>query len=87
MYLDVYITHLNIIGLFTARDPLVELLTIFLLFRLYDVVHSEKKLTLVFEFLDQDLKKYLDNAGDAGLDAPTIKVFSNIKRHIIYCTC
>jgi len=25
--------------------------------RLYDVVHTEKKLTLVFEFLDQDLKK------------------------------
>jgi cyclin-dependent kinase len=24
------------------------------------VVHTEKKLTLVFEFLDQDLKKYLD---------------------------
>jgi len=28
--------------------------------RLYDVIHSEKKLTLVFEYLDQDLKKYLD---------------------------
>ena len=28
--------------------------------RLYDVVHTERKLTLVFEFLDQDLKKYLD---------------------------
>ena len=25
--------------------------------RLYDVVHTERKLTLVFEFLDQDLKK------------------------------
>ena len=24
--------------------------------RLYDVVHTERKLTLVFEFLDQDLK-------------------------------
>jgi len=29
--------------------------------RLYDVIHSEKKLTLVFEYLDQDLKKYLDD--------------------------
>jgi cyclin-dependent kinase len=28
--------------------------------RLYDVVHTERKLTLVFEYLDQDLKKYLD---------------------------
>lgn len=28
--------------------------------RLYDVIHTEKKLTLVFEYLDQDLKQYLD---------------------------
>jgi len=28
--------------------------------RLYDVIHGDKKLTLVFEFLDQDLKKYID---------------------------
>eukprot|EP01112_Ceratiomyxa_fruticulosa_P012184 TRINITY_DN3365_c0_g1_i2.p1 TRINITY_DN3365_c0_g1~~TRINITY_DN3365_c0_g1_i2.p1 ORF type:complete len:297 (-),score=27.03 TRINITY_DN3365_c0_g1_i2:261-1151(-) len=31
--------------------------------RLYDVIHTEKKLTLVFEYLDQDLKKYLDECG------------------------
>ncbi len=43
--------------------------------RLYDVVHTEKKLTLVFEFLDQDLKKYLDACGDTGLEPYTIKVF------------
>ena len=34
--------------------------------RLFDVVHTEKRLTLVFEFLDQDLKKYLDNNVDKG---------------------
>ena len=28
--------------------------------RLSDVIHTEKKLTLVFEYLDQDLKQYLD---------------------------
>jgi len=28
--------------------------------RLYDVIHTEKKLTLVFEFLDKDLKKHMD---------------------------
>jgi len=28
--------------------------------RLHDVIHTEKKLTLVFEYLDQDLKKMLD---------------------------
>ena len=42
---------------------------------LYDVVHSEKKLTLVFEYLDQDLKKYIDTTGDAGIDPATIKSF------------
>ncbi|XP_049851822.1 cyclin-dependent kinase 5 homolog [Schistocerca gregaria] len=31
--------------------------------RLYDVIHEEKKLTLVFEYCDQDLKKYLDEHG------------------------
>jgi len=43
--------------------------------RLYDVVHTEKRLTLVFEFLDQDLKKYLDTHADKGIQAFTIKSF------------
>ncbi|GMH54606.1 hypothetical protein TrVE_jg9080 [Triparma verrucosa] len=42
--------------------------------RLYDVVHTERKLTLVFEFLDQDLKKYLDIC-DGGLGMPILKSF------------
>lgn len=29
--------------------------------RLHDVVHSENKLTLVFEYCDQDLKKFFDS--------------------------
>ncbi|KAJ9455526.1 Cell division protein kinase 2-like protein CRK1 [Diplonema papillatum] len=29
--------------------------------KLFDVAHSEKKLTLVFEFVDKDLKAYLDS--------------------------
>jgi serine/threonine protein kinase len=49
-------------------------------------VHSEKKLTLVFEYLDQDLKKYLDNAGEAGLDQATIKSFLyQLLLGIAYC--
>ena len=32
-----------------------------LLGRLYDVLHSDRKLTLVFEYCDQDLKKYFDS--------------------------
>lgn len=31
--------------------------------KLNDVVHEEKKLTLVFEYLDEDLKKYIDENG------------------------
>lgn len=29
--------------------------------RLYDVIYSESKLTLVFEYCDQDLKKFFDS--------------------------
>jgi len=42
--------------------------------KLYDVVHTESKLTLVFEYLDQDLKKHLD-ACDRGLEADVVKSF------------
>ncbi|KAJ1918195.1 cyclin-dependent kinase 5 [Mycoemilia scoparia] len=39
---------------------------------LYDVLHTEKKLTLVFEYLDSDLKKFLDAYGGQ-LESITIK--------------
>ncbi len=31
--------------------------------RLYDVIHTESKLMLVFEFMEQDLKKYMEIHG------------------------
>ena len=43
-------------------------------FRLLDVVHSDQKLYLVFEYLNQDLKRYMDMVGDAGLDLELVKV-------------
>eukprot|EP01064_Diplonema_japonicum_P003195 TRINITY_DN12095_c0_g1_i1.p1 TRINITY_DN12095_c0_g1~~TRINITY_DN12095_c0_g1_i1.p1 ORF type:complete len:299 (+),score=43.29 TRINITY_DN12095_c0_g1_i1:80-976(+) len=53
--------------------------------RLLDVAHSEKKLTLVFEFLEKDLKMYLDaHKGDI----PVREVTSFLKqllRSIEYC--
>src|ERR1700753_2937737 len=43
---------------------------------LHDVIHTENKLMLVFEYMDKDLKKYMDSRGDRGqLDAVTIKRF------------
>lgn len=54
--------------------------------RLYDVIHTDKKLTLVFEFLDQDLKKYLDRMGETGLESFTIKSFLfQLLRGIAFC--
>lgn len=42
--------------------------------RLLDVVHSEKKLYLVFEFLSQDLKKYMDSTPASELPLHRVKV-------------
>jgi len=54
--------------------------------RLYDVVHTEKRLTLVFEYLDYDLKKYLDAHADKPLDAYTVKAFLfQLLSGIYYC--
>jgi len=53
--------------------------------RLYDVIHTERKLTLVFEFLDQDLKKYLDVC-DSGLELPILKSFLyQLLTGVAYC--
>ena len=53
--------------------------------RLYDVVHTERKLTLVFEFLDGDLKKYLDVC-DSGLEIPILKSFLyQLLTGVAYC--
>lgn len=39
---------------------------------LHDVIHTENKLMLVFEFMDKDLKKYMDTHGERGQLKPTI---------------
>jgi cyclin-dependent kinase len=53
--------------------------------RLYDVVHTEKKLTLVFEYLDQDLKQYLDHC-EGGLEKGILKSFLyQLLRGVGYC--
>jgi cyclin-dependent kinase len=53
--------------------------------RLFDVVHTERKLTLVFEYLDQDLKKYLDVC-EGGLESGIMKSFLyQLLRGVAYC--
>ena len=42
--------------------------------RLVNVLHTDKKLTLVFEFLDGDLKQRLDTVGPEGLSDAEVKV-------------
>ena len=44
--------------------------------RLYDVIHTETKLVLIFEYCERDLKKYMDLNGDRGaLDPTTVRSF------------
>ncbi len=55
--------------------------------RLHDVMHTERMLTLVFEFMDQDLKKYMDTHGTNGALEPfLVKHFTfQLLRGIAYC--
>jgi cyclin-dependent kinase len=51
--------------------------------RLLDVVQGDRKLTIVFEFCDMDLQKFMELAP---LDAPTVKhLLQQLLRSIEYC--
>ncbi|KAK5175321.1 negative regulator of the PHO system [Saxophila tyrrhenica] len=63
---------------------------------LYDVIHTENKLMLVFEYMDKDLKKYMDSytspsttsgqSARGALDAGIIKSFMwQLLRGIAFC--
>ncbi|CAL9124978.1 cell division control protein 2 homolog [Musa acuminata AAA Group] len=54
--------------------------------RLQDVVHSEKRIYLVFEYLDLDLKKHMDSCPELAKDPRLIKTYLyQILRGIAYC--
>ncbi|KAH6582460.1 hypothetical protein BASA60_001917 [Batrachochytrium salamandrivorans] len=43
--------------------------------KLLDIVHNDTKLYLIFEFLDLDLKKYMDTTVPVGLSASLVKSY------------
>lgn len=55
------------------------------IFRLFDVLLSESRLTIVFEYCDQDLKKYFDSC-NGDIDQNTVKV-SNKLMYILDFDC
>lgn len=53
---------------------------------LHDVIHMAEKLTMVFEFLELDLKKYLDVCGATGLELITVKsLLFQLLQGIAFC--
>ncbi|XP_070240672.1 cyclin-dependent kinase 18 isoform X2 [Bos mutus] len=52
---------------------------------LHDLVHTERSLTLVFEYLDRDLKQYLDHCGNL-MSMHNVKIFMfQLLRGLAYC--
>ncbi|XP_057243500.1 cyclin-dependent kinase 18-like [Malurus melanocephalus] len=52
---------------------------------LHDIIHTERSLTLVFEFLDNDLKQYLENCGNL-MSVHNVKIFMfQLLRGLAYC--
>ncbi|XP_058499618.1 cyclin-dependent kinase 16-like [Solea solea] len=52
---------------------------------LHDIIHTQKSLTLVFEYLDKDLKQYLDDCGNM-IHVHNVKLFLfQLLRGLSYC--
>ncbi|KAJ8257791.1 hypothetical protein GJAV_G00189720 [Gymnothorax javanicus] len=52
---------------------------------LHDIIHTDQSLTLVFEYLDSDLKQYLDNCGTL-MSIHNVKIFMfQLLRGLSYC--
>uniref|UniRef100_A0A2K6MME8 Cyclin-dependent kinase 2 n=3 Tax=Cercopithecidae TaxID=9527 RepID=A0A2K6MME8_RHIBE len=66
------LNHPNICGLFSLSH--LHFLKLYFS-RLLDVIHTENKLYLVFEFLHQDLKKFMDASALTGIPLPLIKSY------------
>ena len=54
--------------------------------RLLDIIHSDTKLYLIFEFLDLDLKKYMDSTAPVGLSAGLVKSYTHqLLSGLLFC--
>ncbi|XP_049608776.1 cyclin-dependent kinase 16 isoform X1 [Syngnathus scovelli] len=54
---------------------------------LHDIIHTQKSLTLVFEYLDKDLKQYLDDCGNV-IHMHNVQLFLfQLLRGLAYCHC
>ncbi|KAJ1933958.1 Cyclin-dependent kinase catalytic subunit [Linderina macrospora] len=54
--------------------------------RLLDIVYDNAKLYLVFEFLDLDLKKYMDSVGPGGLSPGQVKSYMHqLVKGLAFC--
>lgn len=52
---------------------------------LHDIVHTEKSLTLVFEYLERDLKQYMDECNNV-LNPNNVRIFLfQLLRGLAYC--
>ncbi|XP_061643745.1 cyclin-dependent kinase 17 isoform X3 [Phyllopteryx taeniolatus] len=52
---------------------------------LHDIIHTQKSLTLVFEYLDKDLKQYLDDCGNV-IHVHNVQLFLfQLLRGLAYC--
>ncbi|XP_046339429.1 cyclin-dependent kinase 17-like isoform X2 [Haliotis rufescens] len=52
---------------------------------LHDIIHTEKSLTLVFEYLEKDLKQYMDDCGNI-MSMTNVKIFLyQLLRGLAYC--
>ncbi|XP_076468889.1 cyclin-dependent kinase 17-like [Babylonia areolata] len=52
---------------------------------LHDIIHTDKSLTLVFEYLEKDLKQYMDDCGNI-MSMTNVKIFLfQLLRGLTYC--
>ncbi|XP_026222922.1 cyclin-dependent kinase 16 isoform X2 [Anabas testudineus] len=52
---------------------------------LHDIIHTQKSLTLVFEYLDKDMKQYLDDCGNMIHDHNVKLFLFQLLRGLSYC--